>query len=674
MPFSFFLLPLTLILVSAKGQTISWTEGTTANLWYTATNWTPNTTSGSWLISNVGQFDNTGTATTAGIDMGTSSLSIGGVEISAARTRVLGIGNSSAINGTLTLNGSTINSVNNVILRNASNSSLFIQDGVNAGSALLTLALANNTDNVVNIDGTGDVNILSSISGVGKKLTLGGIGAGILSLSAANSYTGLTTVSSNTLQLNGPAGGTLPAGNDILINGIGTLKISSNQTLNNLTLATGGTLTVDNGVTLTINGTFNQNGGTIVIGTGSIIYGTSATLSYGGSSLQTTNSNEFPLVSGPATLTINNSAGVVLHATRTISTLNFIDGNFTIGANDFTVSAISGLPANLTNRHVVTNLTGELIITNIGVGLVLFPIGANATTLNPIWRSNGQNINYGARVEIGINPAISYPLIAVNRTWNIKPSVTPSTPVNVLFFYSAGDGNATFNYTTNVELGLWATTWNVIQTGLVPSGSYQVASTVSILGANQDAPLVIGNLGAILSAQNNIDLVVQKQDNKAHLMWTTVIGNAEKIEIERSSDGRNFNSLSTVGITVKFFDDKKLLSGINYYRIKITDINGAISYSSIATMLNKESGFEIVNLVPTLVTGNAVLNVTAAQKTKMDIVITDISGRQVQKIAYNLIAGSNQFTVNLSNLSAGTYQMKGYTMDGVSRTIRFVKQ
>jgi hypothetical protein len=75
-----------------------------------------------------------------------------------------------------------------------------------------------------------------------------------------------------------------------------------------------------------------------------------------------------------------------------------------------------------------------------------------------------------------------------------------------------------------------------------------------------------------------------------------------------------------------------------------------------------------------LVTGNAVLNVTAAQKTKMDIVITDISGRQVQKIAYNLIAGSNQFTVNLANLSAGTYQMKGYTMDGVSKTIRFVKQ
>jgi hypothetical protein len=55
-------------------------------------------------------------------------------------------------------------------------------------------------------------------------------------------------------------------------------------------------------------------------------------------------------------------------------------------------------------------------------------------------------------------------------------------------------------------------------------------------------------------------------------------------------------------------------------------------------------------------------------------VITDMSGRQVQKIAYNLIAGSNQFTVNFANLSAGTYQMKGYTMDGVSRTIRFVKQ
>ncbi|MEI9958418.1 MAG: hypothetical protein WDM90_19415 [Ferruginibacter sp.] len=63
----------------------------------------------------------------------------------------------------------------------------------------------------------------------------------------------------------------------------------------------------------------------------------------------------------------------------------------------------------------------------------------------------------------------------------------------------------------------------------------------------------------------------------------------------------------------------------------MTDANGKVTYSSIIAILNKETGFDIISLMPTLVTNNAILNVTAAQKTKMDIVVTDITGKQVQK-------------------------------------------
>ena len=98
------------------------------------------------------------------------------------------------------------------------------------------------------------------------------------------------------------------------------------------------------------------------------------------------------------------------------------------------------------------------------------------------------------------------------------------------------------------------------------------------------------------------------------------------------------------------------------------------TYSAAIALLNAASGFDIVGLLPTLVNNNAILNVTAAQKTKMDVIVTDIAGKQVQKIAYNLIAGSNQFSMNLSGLAAGTYQITGYTAEGKSKTIRFVKQ
>ena len=84
-------------------------------------------------------------------------------------------------------------------------------------------------------------------------------GSGTQTLGDANTYTGLTTVSGGTLQFNRTGGTTIPATNDIIING-GILKVSSDQTVNNLTLSAG-TLTIDNGVTLTVTGTYTNSGG-----------------------------------------------------------------------------------------------------------------------------------------------------------------------------------------------------------------------------------------------------------------------------------------------------------------------------------------------------------------------------------------------------------------------------
>ena len=88
-------------------------------------------------------------------------------------------------------------------------------------------------------------------------------GSGTQTLGDANTYTGLTTVSGGTLQLSCSGGNTIPATNNIVINNGGTLKVSSNQTVNNLTLNSGGTLTIDGGVTLNVTGSYTNNGGTV---------------------------------------------------------------------------------------------------------------------------------------------------------------------------------------------------------------------------------------------------------------------------------------------------------------------------------------------------------------------------------------------------------------------------
>jgi hypothetical protein len=173
-----------------------------------------------------------------------------------------------------------------------------------------------------------------------------------------------------------------------------------------------------------------------------------------------------------------------------------------------------------------------------------------------------------------------------------------------------------------------------------------------------------------------------KQGYYNNLNWKVTCTNNSNVimSLERSEDGRNFTALTTITADALrcqqpfYYHDISPVKGINYYRLKITDAYDKVTYSSTIIVINKATGFEITGLLPTFVTNTAILNVSAAQKTKMDIVITDVTGKLVQKIACNLIAGNNQFNLNLVNFTSGTYQIIGYTAEGKSRTLRFVKQ
>ena len=190
---------------SAQGANGTWgANGNSA--WYTNTNWVSNTIPGLQGVAasntDTATFNSTFTATTVGINMGTNSLNLGAVSIDATRITATNIGNSSATGGVLRLYGATVNGVANVIVRNAGTGLLTLQAS-QAGT--MGVVLSNVTDNIVNIDGTGGVTISSAISesAAGRKLTKGGSGTGVLTLTGANTYTGATTINSGTINLGG---------------------------------------------------------------------------------------------------------------------------------------------------------------------------------------------------------------------------------------------------------------------------------------------------------------------------------------------------------------------------------------------------------------------------------------------------------------------------------------
>ncbi len=452
--------------------------------------------------------------------------------------------------------------------------------------------------------------------------------------------------------------------------------------------------------TTTINGLFEANGNITfqnagtkifrngIIGTGNVNGATSgkfiingATASFGGSGLLTLPITDGMDIGTTTTITMLSNKSIIGNIALLSNALVIL------GTNNLTITGnINGGSA---TSHIVTNSTGKLEINNIaGATPRIFPIGANTTTINPLAIFNGDGLNYGARVEIGLNPGIAFPVSAVNRTWVVRPSATPAGTVNVNFFYINGDGNALFAYfPATVELGFNTGVWNVINTGLTQTGNFEVLGTVNTLfAANTDAPLVIANLGAILANSNSV-LVDYfsgiKQNNDHVLNWKLTCSSSPFVntELERSTDGRNYKSITGINATALrcqqpfSYTDAGPATGTNYYRLKMTDADGKVLYSTVVVLIHANNGFEFVNISPNPVVGGSFdLKVSTAKNTQLQIIITDMQGRVLQQRTVSTIAGFNSIPINVTKLAAGTYQIYGITAHERSKVLRFVVQ
>ncbi|MEO7310759.1 MAG: hypothetical protein ABIX01_10185 [Chitinophagaceae bacterium] len=151
------------------------------------------------------------------------------------------------------------------------------------------------------------------------------------------------------------------------------------------------------------------------------------------------------------------------------------------------------------------------------------------------------------------------------------------------------------------------------------------------------------------------------------------------MEIERSADARNFSRLTSIAAeqvrcNLPFnFTDAQPVKAINYYRLKMIDMDGKVSYSAVIAIINADKGIEIVGMYPTAVHNSAFLSVAAAKAGKIQTVITDMSGKLIQSASQSVAEGSSLISVDCSALSAGVYHITGYIDGARSKTIRFIK-
>jgi hypothetical protein len=381
---------------------------------------------------------------------------------------------------------------------------------------------------------------------------------------------------------------------------------------------------------------------------------------------------------------LNIGASTVIGCTTNPATpTKTINGNVNFSVNSYlfltdTDLTITGsITGTSSTAFFITNglsNAGKLFRPNIGATPVIFPIGFSTGTYNPVTISNASNLTYGVRVSNVINPPIIDDSRVVNRTWVIIPSATPAGPVNVIFNYAGTHANPGFNYGLDVEVGLYTSVWNVIQTGLAASGSdpYDVATIINAFGANIEAPIIIGNLGSILSVQKSIQLTAVNQNNIVKLNWTTTnIATVKQFIIEYSTNGINYFPLSTKNSSTFSFVDDRPLNQKNYYRIKGIGLNNLIVYSNIISI--NSNSLTSVFLTPSSTTSSITLNANSNKQQTVQLVLVDAVGKQLEQQTNPLAIGQNRILKNVAYLSKGIYYMVVYYSNGDKSTLRFIK-
>ncbi len=604
---------------------------------------------------------------------GATTLSAGILQLAGGNVGSVGAITSSPIGtSTLNLNGGTLSS-NSTTARTVLNATsiggdITLGDATNTGaltfSAATTISGASRT-----LTAASAVTFTGAIGDGGNAYGITKAGAGTLSLTAANTYTGLTTISAGILQLNRTVGTTIPVTNNATISG-GTLKISTNQTLNDVTL-TSGTLMVDNGVTLTINGNFTgggtiQNNGTIILAGPSSFPGATTT------------------ISAMNNLAIDRASNVMLDQSITITgNLTLTNGKLITGACN---SGTSNIALTMADNATITGVSASRFVDGIlkktGDDAFTFPIGSGAKYAPVNLTAPSVNTDRFAACYAGSNPNSSYSItskagslnnVSKMEYWHINREVGTSS-ANVTLSWDTIARSGPVRDMTLLRVCRWdGSQWtNLGQTGTTGSNA---SGTITSGSVTSFSPFTLGSSGSA----NPLPVTwayftAQKTDGGNQLDWGTASEkNTSHFEIEYSIDGSNFlamnDKINAAGNSAHLLEYRcihKLSPPLIYYRIKQVDLDGLYDYSKTIILKNKDvTSKNFIKVLPSYVQSQEPLTMQGYES-NMPSVFYEIINGQGQRILSDKIStidGYFHHSLSLEMYPTGLYYLRVFNSD-----------
>jgi hypothetical protein len=329
----------------------------------------------------------------------------------------------------------------------------------------------------------------------------------------------------------------------------------------------------------------------------------------------------------------------------------------------------------------------------IGKGSIYAPMGyynTNGYALTDTFtaeyfRSNPQSI-YGNNYDPVGNPEIINH-ISYAEYWSLEKNAgaIPGTVVSLFVndYSFCTNLNTTFIARHNAADNQWKNCFTTYRDLVTPGPPFVTGTIEGVAGT------VLG-IFTLATSDNNatnplpINLLsfdaTKLTRTEASVNWELAVccSSAVKFEVQRAGADKRFATIGTVAgsETNKLYNyiDNGLKNGINYYRLKMIDADGKITYSRTVAIINEVNGVLLVSLIPTVITNTAALTITSSKEQKLDIVIADIQGRVMQKQNYTIAAGNTSIQLSAEHLAAGVYQLIGITSEGKTNLIRFIRQ
>ncbi|MBK7938888.1 MAG: T9SS type A sorting domain-containing protein [Lewinellaceae bacterium] len=163
------------------------------------------------------------------------------------------------------------------------------------------------------------------------------------------------------------------------------------------------------------------------------------------------------------------------------------------------------------------------------------------------------------------------------------------------------------------------------------------------------------------------------RDNSVKLAWSTA---SEKdnmgYDLERSAEGNNWSAIGFIpgkGTSNHrmdyFFEDKKPITGVNYYRLKQMDDNGKFEYSPIVVVDTDRGGDQPFDVFPNPSnSGLITVKVASQEEGDANLEVYDQTGIRVFYKNIQLQEGTIVFPLSFSSFPQGAYSVRVKMPDG----------